>query len=100
MGTLLFDEDIAARYRVTVRKAREMMLAMPTINLGTDKRKRLAVPENMLADWERARTEIRGAYQVKGQRPKLRMARAAAVPTGTDGLPICPKRAARKDGKL
>ena len=96
MGTLLFDEDIAARYKVTVRKAREMMLAMPTINLGTDKRKRLAVSAEALAKWEASRTEVQGEYQLKGQRQKLRPARRSAVPYGPDGHPICPKR---KDGR-
>jgi hypothetical protein len=97
MGTLLFDEDIAARYKVTVRKAREMMLAMPTINLGTDRRKRLAVQEETLSAWEQSRTEIRGAYEPKGQRPRLRVAkRAPAAVPYKDGHPICPKR---KDGR-
>ena len=88
MDRLLFADDIAERYRVTKRKALEMMQAMPTINLGTDKRRKLAVSEAALEAWERERMEIRGGYQPRGQRPRVRMMRAAS---GTDGL-VCPKR--------
>ena len=91
MGGLLFAEDLAERYRVSVRVAREMMLTMPSINLGTDKRKKLAVPEAALEAWERERMEIRAGYQRKGQRPRMRVMR----PTGTEGL-VCPKRPKRK----
>jgi hypothetical protein len=90
MDRLLFADDIAERYRVTKRKALEMMQAMPTINLGTDKRRKLAVPEAALEAWERERMEIRAGYQRKGQRPRMRVIR----PTGTDGL-VCPKRPKR-----
>lgn len=91
MGGLLFAEDLAERYRVSVRRARELMMAMPAINLGTDKRKKLAVPEAALEAWERERTEIRGGYQPKGQRPRMRVHRAAA-----GGELICPPRPRKK----
>lgn len=91
MGGILFAEDLAERYRVSVRKAKEMLLSMPALNVGTDKRKRLAVSEAALEAWERERSEVRGGYMPAGQRPRIRM----ATPTGTEGL-VCPKRPKRK----
>lgn len=59
MTRLMTVNDIAERYQVKVKKAREMMLEMKCINLGSEKCKRLRVSEANLLKWEEERAKVR-----------------------------------------
>ena len=71
MDNLLFTEDVAARYRISERKAREMMQRMPCIRIGA----RRAITETRLAAWEQAEADrlLEGPAR-RGRKPKPRTA--------------------------
>lgn len=59
MTRLMTVNDVAERYQVKVKKAREMMLEMKCINLGSEKCKHLRVTEANLLKWEEERSKVR-----------------------------------------
>ena len=69
MDNLLFAEDLAARYRVSERKARELLKEMPAIRIGA----RRAVSESTLKAWEMEKTQQPAAVK-RGRKPAKRTA--------------------------
>lgn len=67
MDKLLFAEDLAERYRVSERKARELLREMPAIRIGA----RRAVTEAALRAWEMEKTQ-QPATVKRGRKAKTR----------------------------
>lgn len=53
MENLYFAEEIAARYRVNLRKAREILRTMPSIRIGNKR----AISEGRLVAWEQEQAD-------------------------------------------
>lgn len=68
MERLMFAEDLAERYRVSERKARELLREMPAIRIGA----RRAVSESALRAWEAERTQQPAAAAKRGRKPAKR----------------------------
>lgn len=66
MEKLYFADDLAERYKVSVRKAKELLRTMPAMKIGA----RMAVAETALAAWERERTRAQAATPKRGRKPK------------------------------
>ena len=53
MDRLYFAEELSERYRVSVRKAREIMRTMPSIRIGNKR----AISEGRLMAWEKEQAD-------------------------------------------